>query len=129
LPGTPSGWKWLTRQLAGCWPGLDLRAWARGQYQQARPIAEQAVAVTEVALGQDDPQVGWRCDNLGRVLQDLGDLEGARVQLEQALAIGEATLGPNHPTSTAIRGKLASVIRALQEPPPGDQRCASRVIP
>ena len=35
---------------------------------------------------------------LGVVLQDLGDLEGARVQLERALEISEAALGPDHPT-------------------------------
>jgi tetratricopeptide (TPR) repeat protein len=50
----------------------------RGQYRQARLIAERALAVTEAALGQADPAVAWCCNNLGEVLQDLGELEGAR---------------------------------------------------
>jgi hypothetical protein len=38
----------------------------------------------------------WR-SNLGGVLQALGDLAGAREQLERSLEIGEAALGPDHP--------------------------------
>ena len=38
----------------------------RGQYRQAKPLAERAVTLTESALGPDDPEVGWRRDTLGR---------------------------------------------------------------
>jgi tetratricopeptide (TPR) repeat protein len=69
----------------------------RGQYWQARSIAERALAVTEQALGPDDPEIAWRRSNLGTVLWDLGDLAGARVQLERALEISEVALGPDHP--------------------------------
>jgi hypothetical protein len=61
----------------------------------------------------------WR-SNLGGVLQALGDLEGARAQLERALAIWEAVLGPDHPTVATIRGNLGSVLSALQEEAPGE---------
>jgi hypothetical protein len=57
-------------------------------------------------------------NNLGRVLRDLGDLEGARVQLERALAIGEATLGPDHADVANWRNDLGSVLQAHQEEPP-----------
>jgi Tetratricopeptide repeat len=78
---------------------------------------ERALAVGEAALGPDHREmVVWR-GNLGRVLQDLGDLAGARVQLERALAIGEAALGPDHPNVTAIRGNLDGVLHALQQAP------------
>jgi tetratricopeptide (TPR) repeat protein len=66
----------------------------RGQYRQARPIAERALAVTEAACGPDHPTVAAYRSNLGSVLQTLGDLEGARAQAERAMAISEATLGP-----------------------------------
>jgi tetratricopeptide (TPR) repeat protein len=85
----------------------------RGQYRQARPIAERALAVTEAALGPTDPKVAWRRDTLGNVLRNLGDLEGARVQLERALEIGEATLGPDHPDVAARRNNLGNVLRNL----------------
>jgi hypothetical protein len=32
----------------------------RGQYRQARPIVERALAVTEAALGPYDPELPWR---------------------------------------------------------------------
>jgi tetratricopeptide (TPR) repeat protein len=82
----------------------------RGQYRQARPIAEQAVAVTEAALGPGDPEVAWARDKLGRVLRRLGDLAGARVQLERAVAIGEAAHGPNHPDVAIWRGDVGRAL-------------------
>jgi tetratricopeptide (TPR) repeat protein len=85
----------------------------RGQYRQARPIAEQAVAVTEAALGPDDPEVAWARDKLGRVLRRLGDLAGARVQLERALEIIEAARGPDHPHVAIQRRNLGGVLRDL----------------
>jgi tetratricopeptide (TPR) repeat protein len=90
----------------------------RGQYRQARPIAERALAVTETALGPANPQVASRCYTLGRVLQDLGDLASARGQFERALEISEATLDPDHPTVATHRGNLDRVLQALQEPSP-----------
>jgi hypothetical protein len=49
--------------------------------------------------------------NLSEVLRQLGDLAGARSQLEQALEIGQATLGPTTPTrqlSTQPRQRCAA---------------------
>ena len=43
------------------------------------------------------------------VLQDLGDLPGARQQYERALAITEAALGPDHPDVRTMRSNLDSV--------------------
>jgi eukaryotic-like serine/threonine-protein kinase len=59
----------------------------------------------------------WSSD-LGVVLQDLGDLEGARVQLERALEISEAALGPDHPTLATFRSNVTSVLQALQDATP-----------
>jgi tetratricopeptide (TPR) repeat protein len=85
----------------------------RGQYHQARPIAERALAITEAALGQDHPEVAWCCNNLGGILRDLGDLEGARAQVQRALEMGEAALGPDHPNVAAWRGTLGETLREL----------------
>jgi tetratricopeptide (TPR) repeat protein len=91
----------------------------RGQYRQARPIAERALRATEAALGQADPEVAGRYDTLGRVLHDLGDLAGARVQYERAVAISEAALGPEHPDVATWRNNLGLVLNDL-----GDQEAA-----
>jgi tetratricopeptide (TPR) repeat protein len=88
----------------------------RGLYQQAKPIAEDAVTLTEKALGPTHPEVGWRCDSLARVLRALGDLEGARAQCERAVLLGEAALGPDHPDVADWRGTLGLVLRDLGEP-------------
>jgi tetratricopeptide (TPR) repeat protein len=85
----------------------------RGQYQQARPIAELAVAVTEAALGPGDPEVAWRCDQLGLVQYELRDLAGAREQLERAVAIGETALGADHQFVAVWRNDLGGVLRSL----------------
>jgi tetratricopeptide (TPR) repeat protein len=87
----------------------------RGQYRQARPIAERALVVTEMALGPADPEVAWRFDELGLVLHELGDLDSARVQLERALAIGEAALGPNRPEVAVWHNDLGVVLHYLGE--------------
>jgi tetratricopeptide (TPR) repeat protein len=85
----------------------------RGQYRQARPIAEHALRVTEAALGPADPEVAWRYDGLGAALRRLGDLAGARVQYERALTISEAALGPDHPEVANWRNNLGGVLRDL----------------
>jgi tetratricopeptide (TPR) repeat protein len=85
----------------------------RGQYRQAKPMAERALTVTEAALGPADPEVAWRCDTLGRVAHWLGELTGAKAQFERALEIGEAALGPDHPTVATWRGNLGLVLRDL----------------
>ncbi len=48
-------------------------------------------------------------NNLGRVLQALGDLAGARAAFERALAICERVLGPEHPNTRNARGNLESL--------------------
>jgi tetratricopeptide (TPR) repeat protein len=85
----------------------------RGLYRRARPVAEQALALTEAALGPDHPNVAVGRSSLGRVLQALGDLVGARVQFERALAIDEVALGPDHPDVAVDRNSLGRVLQAL----------------
>jgi tetratricopeptide (TPR) repeat protein len=85
----------------------------RGQYSEAKHLAERALAVTEQALGPDHADVCYRHDELGRVLQALGDYQGTRQHYQQALEIGEATLGPDHPDMAAWHGGLGIVLRRL----------------
>jgi tetratricopeptide (TPR) repeat protein len=89
----------------------------RGQYRQARPLAERALEIGEAALGPDHPTVATRRGNLGSVLQDLGDLEGARAQFERALEVSEAALGPDHPTVAIRRNNLGRVLQDLGDLP------------
>src|SRR5262249_1891708 len=63
----------------------------------ARRLAEQALAITEAALGPDHPDVATWLNNLAGIVQDLGLAEQARPLAERALAITETALGPDHP--------------------------------
>jgi tetratricopeptide (TPR) repeat protein len=48
-------------------------------------------------------------NNLGYVLQDLGDHAGAKAAFERALRIFEHFLGPDHPSTRVVRGNLESL--------------------
>jgi tetratricopeptide (TPR) repeat protein len=85
----------------------------RGQYRQARPLAEHAVTVTEAALGPADPRVAWHYDEFGRVLRALGELTEARIQSERAVAVGEAAFGPDDPDVAGGRNNLGLVLHDL----------------
>ena len=52
-------------------------------------------------------------NNLGLVLQDLGDLAGAKAHFERTLGIDEAVYGPNHPQVAIRVNNLGGVLQAL----------------
>ena len=55
------------------------------------------------------------------MLQDLGDLPGARTQFERALQISEAALGPDHPDVGTLRNNLGRVLGALENASPEER--------
>jgi hypothetical protein len=60
----------------------------------------------EAAYGPNHPSVARDVNNLGSVLQDVGDLEGARAHIERALGIFRKFLGEDHPTTVLVRQNL-----------------------
>jgi len=48
-------------------------------------------------------------NNLGGLLDSMGDLAGARPYYERALAILEAKLGPDHPHTVTVRRNLEAL--------------------
>jgi Tfp pilus assembly protein PilF len=60
-------------------------------------------------LGPDHPTTATSLNNLGWLLQGLGQREAARPYLERALAIWEKVLGPDHPTTAAARRAIESI--------------------
>ena len=86
---------------------------SRAQYVEAKDLYERALKIVDRADGPDHQRLASIVSNLGQVLQDLGDLEGARENTERALKMGEAAYGPDHP-SVAIRlNNLGTVLKAL----------------
>ncbi len=60
-------------------------------------------------LAADHPDTALSLNNLGTLLQAMGELAGARPYYERALAILEAKLGPDHPHTKIARGNLQSL--------------------
>ena len=52
-------------------------------------------------------------NNLGSVLQDLGDLDGAGRAFQRALTIDEKAFGPNHPSVAIYVNNLGMVLKDL----------------
>jgi tetratricopeptide (TPR) repeat protein len=86
---------------------------ARGQYQQARPIADQAATLTESSAGPEHPDLADRLDTLGRVLRELGDYSEARALFERALTIHQTTSGVDSESVAVMRNELGRVLRDL----------------
>jgi tetratricopeptide (TPR) repeat protein len=85
----------------------------RAQYVDAKNILQQTLSIMSVVYGQEHSEFAITLSNLGGVLKELGDLQGAREHLERALAIGEQALGPDHPNVAIRVNNLGSVLRAM----------------
>jgi tetratricopeptide (TPR) repeat protein len=85
----------------------------RAQYGEARNQLERALTIDEAVYGPDDSKVAADLGNLGKVLNALGDLQGARFNLERALTIDEAVYGPNHPHVATSLNELGRVLHDL----------------
>ena len=89
---------------------------SQGQYGQALPLKQRALAISEAALGPDHPSTAIRLDNLAETYNALG-LHGEELPLRQrALAIFEAALGPDHPETATVLDNLAATYNALGQP-------------
>jgi hypothetical protein len=90
--------------------GLYFRG--RAQFATAKATYERALRVKGAAYAPDHPTVAVSVNNLGEVLRELGDLEGALVNYQRALTISEAALGPDHPTVGTVVNNVGLVLRA-----------------
>jgi len=86
---------------------------ARAEFNDAKGIFERTLIINELAYGQNHHNVATSLNNIGSVLNDLGDFNGAREYYERALAIDEAAYGPNHPKVAIRLNNIGGVFRAL----------------
>jgi CHAT domain-containing protein/Tfp pilus assembly protein PilF len=80
-----------------------------GRFNEASPIAKEALALREGALDPEHPLIAESLNVLGVVLQE-SDYKAARPLLERGLRIRERTLPLDHP---AIAESLTDLSRAL----------------
>ena len=69
----------------------------RGQYEEAEPLYERALAIREKALGAEHPDVANSLNNLASLYNNQRKYEKAEPLLVRALAIREKALGAEHP--------------------------------
>jgi tetratricopeptide (TPR) repeat protein len=84
----------------------------RAAYLQAAPLLRDALAISEKVLGPEHPGTATSLDHLAGLLQDQGDLAGARPLYERALAIREKVLGPEHPMTASSLNNLGLLLYA-----------------
>lgn len=73
----------------------------QGQYAQAGPLYQRALAIKEKALGPEHPLVATSLNNLAAPYDDQGQYAQAEPLYQRALAILEKALGPEHPAEAA----------------------------
>jgi CHAT domain-containing protein/Tfp pilus assembly protein PilF len=83
-----------------------------GRYAEALVIAREALAIRRRIFGEEHPAVAQSLDNLGNLLQAMGDYAGARPNLEQALAIRRKLLGEEHPDVATSLNNVGMLLQA-----------------
>lgn len=91
---------------------------ARRNLEAARRHLTRALEIGEITYGANHYAVAIRRNNLGVLLKDLGDLGGAREQLERALKTMKEALGPDHRRVTKLQKNLDAVIRETRKTNP-----------
>jgi len=70
---------------------------SKGDYTNAERSYQRAIAVSQTALGKEDPQTALSMGGLGVVYMDRNDYADAERLMEEGLDITEGTLGREHP--------------------------------
>lgn len=84
----------------------------QGRPREALEILDGLIETLDHKFGDENEDVAALLSNRGLVRQDLGDLEGARQDLERAKVISQEILGPDHPV---VARRLANLGGALLE--------------
>jgi len=80
---------------------------AQGNYEQAEPLHQRALAIWEKALGPEHLDVGASLNNLAGLYHAQGNYAEAEPLYQRALAIVEKVLGPEHPRVATSVNNLA----------------------
>ena len=129
-PGTRAPGTWP--RASATWGGLYHD---HGNYAEAEPLHQRALAIVEKALGPEHPSVATGLNNLAEVYSAQGRYAEAEPLHKRALAIREKALGPEHPDVAQSLNNLSGLLplpgplrrgRAVLQPGAGDRREGSR---
>jgi tetratricopeptide (TPR) repeat protein len=79
----------------------------RGQYSEAEPLLQQALALTEQQQGKDHMDTAFALGTLGWLYQFQGKYPEAEPLFQRALAIREQQVGPDRPDTATSLNDLA----------------------
>ncbi|MEM6288985.1 MAG: serine/threonine-protein kinase, partial [Bacteroidota bacterium] len=81
-----------------------------GRYDEAEPLLDESIVITEAVRGPEHPYVAFALNSRAGVYEVRRDFARAVADMEQAVEIGEASLGPEHPFTLYARGNLGELI-------------------
>jgi len=81
----------------------------RGEYTEAEPLYQHALAICEKALGPDHPNTSTSLNNLALLYYNQGRYEQAEPLYMRAIAVKEKVLGPDHPSTATSLNNLAGL--------------------
>ncbi len=87
----------------------------KGEYNQALPLSERALAIREQVLGPAHPDYAQSLNNLAYFYCAKGEYDQALPLYERALAIREQVLGPAHPDYATSLHSLAVLYHSKGE--------------
>ena len=95
--------------------------YAQGNYAQAEPLYQRALAIWEKALGPEHPDVATSLSNLAALYDAQGKFTEAEPLYQRALAIREKALGPEHPQVAMVLENYAALLHKLNRDAEADK--------
>jgi CHAT domain-containing protein/Tfp pilus assembly protein PilF len=84
-----------------------IELYQQGRYQEALPLAEKLVRLSEATLGPEHQDTATSLNNLAALYVSVGDYSRAEPLYQRALALREKVLGPEHSDTAATLNNLA----------------------
>jgi tetratricopeptide (TPR) repeat protein len=90
-------------QELACMNNLGTVYYQMGDYDEARPLLEDAMSTRRDALGNNHPHTMSTISNLGSVLMEIGDHKVGMELLEEAAVSALRVLGLDHPKTRSLK--------------------------
>ena len=87
--------------------GLASLYYSQGKYNEAEPLYQRSLSITEKQLGENHPEVATSLNNLAGLYKDQGKYNEAEPLYRRSLSIMENQLGESHPAVATILNNLA----------------------
>jgi serine/threonine-protein kinase len=99
------------RAVATDLSSLSVALWRRGEYSEALPLAEEALALRRELHGDEHTLVAVDLFNLATILMALGEYERAETLLRECLAMRRKLLGDGHPHVALTLSNLGDLLQ------------------